>query len=405
MIATGNYCVVFSVSSSSMVLQLLLPLLILPLTINGIGDPATGVPFKVWLGIPDPDECNDPHIFESALSSMNDVLLSGFPELLQRDKDKIVRHVMNKQNWARRTAPRKTAGGDASTSSPSSSSSLNASQQSQQSLPLPMETSSSAIVLAPRQRFVVPVPGKDGASPADAFCDKTFVLTGIFPEIGGGKGLSLGKDKTKAMIVAFGGRVTSSISGKTDVLVVGKEPGMAKVSKARAADHVTMVSLKDLKDGLESGCPRLEDFPVWSREEPMLIQNFSAGYNGSGLALKASKKDLAVAQGIVALAKKRGASNRQRLKNQPMMDKVESGRTTPQGTTYSDVTRTLRKRKPTSSPTPVTAIAAGGKAKKMLLDNSSSSAVVVLPRSTKRGMWDGLYYTLMVLPKHRTRLL
>lgn len=338
------------------------------------------------MGVPDPDACNDTHIFERALSSMNDVLLSGFPELHQSDKDKIVRHVMNKQNWARRTAPRKTAGGAASTSETSSPPSLNDPQNPQQVLPLPMESSSSAIVLAPRQRFVVPVPGKNGASPADAFRDKTFVLTGIFPEIGSGKGLSLGKDKTKAMIVAFGGRVTSSISGKTDVLVVGKEPGMAKVSKARAADHVVMVSLKDLKDGLESGCPRLEDFPVWSRDEPMLIQNFSAGYNGSGLALKASKKDLAVAQGIVALAaKKREPPSRPNLKKQPTVDKVESGGTTSQGTTHTEVLRTLRKRKSTSSLTPATAGAAGGIAKKMLLDESSSSAVVVMPKSSKRG--------------------
>lgn len=42
---------------------------------------------------------------------------------------------------------------------------------------------------------------------------KTFVLTGVFPEVGGGQGLNLGKEKVAAMITSFGGRVTSAISG------------------------------------------------------------------------------------------------------------------------------------------------------------------------------------------------
>ena len=37
---------------------------------------------------------------------------------------------------------------------------------------------------------------------------------------GGGGGLNLGKAKLKALIVSFGGRVTSSVSGKTNILVV-----------------------------------------------------------------------------------------------------------------------------------------------------------------------------------------
>ena len=46
-------------------------------------------------------------------------------------------------------------------------------------------------------------------------------------------GLNLGKDRAKAMIEAFGGRVTSAVSGKTDYLVVGAEPGASKVAKAQ----------------------------------------------------------------------------------------------------------------------------------------------------------------------------
>ena len=50
--------------------------------------------------------------------------------------------------------------------------------------------------------------------------------------MGGGSGLNLGKDRVKKMVEAFGGKVTGSVSGRTHILVVGKEPGLGKVSQA-----------------------------------------------------------------------------------------------------------------------------------------------------------------------------
>ena len=58
-------------------------------------------------------------------------------------------------------------------------------------------------------------------------------MTGVFPETGGGAGLSYGKESMKKLLTQFGARVTGSVSGKTDLLLVGKEPGMGKVSEAR----------------------------------------------------------------------------------------------------------------------------------------------------------------------------
>ena len=81
----------------------------------------------------------------------------------------------------------------------------------------------------------------------------TCVSTGIFPEVGGGSGLNLGKDRVKAMVQSFGGRVTGSVSGKTNILIVGKQPGMSKVSKARANPKITLMSIHDLKTGIENG--------------------------------------------------------------------------------------------------------------------------------------------------------
>jgi len=69
-----------------------------------------------------------------------------------------------------------------------------------------------------------PVPGRNGAQ-SEALKGKTVVLTGVFPEIGGGMGLNLGKERLKAIVTAFGGRVTSSVSSKTDILIVGCQPG------------------------------------------------------------------------------------------------------------------------------------------------------------------------------------
>ena len=77
------------------------------------------------------------------------------------------------------------------------------------------------------------------------------------------------------MIESFGGRVTGSVSGKTTLLLVGKEPGASKVSAAESRG-IRMIGLKDLADGLNVGrLPPPEDSKV-------LIAEFSAGYQGNG---------------------------------------------------------------------------------------------------------------------------
>ncbi|KAL7543506.1 hypothetical protein ACHAWF_007412, partial [Thalassiosira exigua] len=154
-----------------------------------------------------------------------------------------------------------------------------------------------------KAKFVVPRPGVNGAIPG-VLDGKRLVLTGgeallvkrspfipnatiliisslldlssaVFPELGGGTGLSLGKDRTKAMIESFGGRVTSSVSGKTDFLVVGKEPGRSKVSQADKRG-LPMLDLLSLRRVLTGGCT-LEGA---KDEPPPRIETFSAGYPG-----------------------------------------------------------------------------------------------------------------------------
>jgi DNA ligase (NAD+) len=55
----------------------------------------------------------------------------------------------------------------------------------------------------------------------------TFVITGTLP--------SLSRSEAKALIESHGGRVTSSVSSKTDYLVVGESPG-SKLDQAQSLD-------------------------------------------------------------------------------------------------------------------------------------------------------------------------
>ncbi len=58
---------------------------------------------------------------------------------------------------------------------------------------------------------------------AERFAGRIFVLTGTLP--------SMARDEARALIEANGGRVTSSVSKKTDFVVAGVEPG-SKFDKA-----------------------------------------------------------------------------------------------------------------------------------------------------------------------------
>jgi hypothetical protein len=71
----------------------------------------------------------------------------------------------------------------------------------------------------------------DGAIPGSlkGFC---FVMTGSWPELGGGHGLTSGRLRLKSRIEKFGGSVTSNYSRLTNFLVVGDNPGSKTVIEA-----------------------------------------------------------------------------------------------------------------------------------------------------------------------------
>jgi hypothetical protein len=159
------------------------------------------VPTRIWMGLPNPDECHDPQSFEKALLAMNEMLFCGLEELDESGTAKVVAHVMNKGLWAKKTKPRKPA------------------------LPSPDAVVAEELKLtivptnyhSKREVFVAPEPGQNGVA-EDALAGKRVVLSGIFPELGGGKGLVLGRDRLKSIVENLGGRVTGSVSGKTDMV-------------------------------------------------------------------------------------------------------------------------------------------------------------------------------------------
>ena len=63
------------------------------------------------------------------------------------------------------------------------------------------------------------------------------------------------------------------MSGKTTILLVGKNPGFSKVSKARARPKCTLMSLHELRETL-IGNAALEDLAA---APAMIISSFSAG--------------------------------------------------------------------------------------------------------------------------------
>ena len=71
--------------------------------------------------------------------------------------------------------------------------------------------------------------------------EKTFVLTGTLP--------NLSRDEAKKMIEDAGGKVSGSVSKKTDYVLAGSDPG-SKLDKAREL-KVAVIDEDGLKDLLQ----------------------------------------------------------------------------------------------------------------------------------------------------------
>jgi DNA ligase (NAD+) len=77
----------------------------------------------------------------------------------------------------------------------------------------------------------------EGSATKQIFTGKTFVLTGTLP--------TLSREEAKAMIKDRGGKVSSSVSKKTDFVLLGDEPG-SKFDDAKKLG-VTIIDEKKFK--------------------------------------------------------------------------------------------------------------------------------------------------------------
>ena len=119
---------------------------------------------------------------------------------------------------------------------------------------------------------------------------QTFVMTGTFPELGGGEGLDLGKQRAKKMMESFGARVTSAVSGKTSFVLVGKAPG-AKKLEAAEKKGVKIVSLEQLQLALNSESKVVALATLKAAEQPILGE-LSKGYTPEQRTAKSAREDM-----------------------------------------------------------------------------------------------------------------
>ena len=88
----------------------------------------------------------------------------------------------------------------------------------------------------------VVIEGKGSTRKESALTGKQFVLTGTL--------LEFSRDEAKDKIELLGGRVTSSVSTKTDYVLAGKDPG-SKLAKAKKLE-ITVLEEKEFQKLIES---------------------------------------------------------------------------------------------------------------------------------------------------------
>lgn len=108
----------------------------------------------------------------------------------------------------------------------------------------------------------------------DALKHFLVVITGVFPEMGGGCGLHEGKDKATEVLVGSGASVKAGVTkamSKTAkaFVLVGDRPGASKVFKAQAMD-IKLINM----DGLR----RLLAGELLADVDTAVVNGFSAGY-------------------------------------------------------------------------------------------------------------------------------
>ena len=158
------------------------------------------------------------------LLAMEEVLLTGVGALEHSSKLLFVQHCVNRENWAKNrkrkqimedSRPGSKGAKVASKSVSASTAAKGKSQSSATAASSNQVPAADSNMIAPGS-FVVLVPGVDGALDDAKFLrGKTFVITGNFPEVGGGDADIVGVANVKAMIQSFGGKTITRFSKNT----------------------------------------------------------------------------------------------------------------------------------------------------------------------------------------------
>ena len=219
--------------------------------------------------------------YEEDLEAQSNLLDALFEELEAKEK---------KSTGAKRKAPLPPAPAAARKKKNNNKNNKNAQEEE--------EEEDTKVAIAGNQQHLVPLnkmePMVTVPATAKALSGKKFVMTGIFPELGGGVGLNLGKDKARELIETFGGRVVGGVSGATTHLLVGTEPGASKVEKARGR-NMTLVNVQDLQKCLNLGDQAARD---QLGQEKVIIEAFSGGFYGNSKAYDMSEEKLQVLAGL-----------------------------------------------------------------------------------------------------------
>ena len=270
------------------------------------------VPKAFWFEFPQNPGAADwtEQTFVEAFDKMSEVIFTGWTKLSAADKLIVVRHAMRQKHWASfqekkfiearaqgvhprlaDTLKTETKKKIASAAGPSSvGKEISSSGKALVKMEEDFEPNPESVVEAPPE-VLVPVPNVDGAIAMSLAKPnakpKRFVLTGIFPELESStkriSSLNHGKAQATRLIEDFGGVVRTAVSGQTDFLLVGSEPGVRKLTEARDRG-VPLIDLAHLLDMIHG--KNVAEAP------PVEIKKFSTGFRGSGLALDMSREQL-----------------------------------------------------------------------------------------------------------------
>jgi hypothetical protein len=115
-----------------------------------------------------------------------------------------------------------------------------------------------------KDKVKVDTPAASEGAIADSLKELRFVLSGTWPDLGGGQGLTSGKLCLKSRIEKFGGSVTAMYSCLTNFLVVGTSPGPKKVIEVHEK-KVKIIDINQLTKIIVGGLAIIdlatEDYP------------------------------------------------------------------------------------------------------------------------------------------------